>query len=654
MRLPAILSVTLLPSFMVLANGQPPIHTQTVPIIQIKQDQFRDLNRNGKLDPYEDWRITPLERAQDLVQRMTLAEKVGAMMHASAPSVQSALGVGTHYDLKKLAYMIQHKHINTMITRLKGNDPALLAKQNNALQTLAEQTRLGIPVTISTDPRNAYHYATHQDIDSSAAGRFSKWPQFIGFGAINDPQLTRQYGNMIRQEYRAVGITEALSPQADMASEPRWPRINGTFGANSRTVHDMVESYIEGIQAGPDGLNRHSVISVVKHWVGYGAAKNGWDSHNYYGRFANFQDNNLKTHIYPFTGAFSAHVASVMPTYSILQGIKVNGRSIEQVGAGFSHYLLTELLRHRYHFNGVILSDWLITSDCKATCRYGETANHPMKANDLGMSWGVSQLTPTQRFAKAINAGVDQFGGVDTPQPIIKALKDKLISIKKINQAVIKIMEQKFAIGLFESPFVKPDQAKKVLKQSSHQHLANQAQARALVLLKNSLHLLPLKKGSKVYLYHIQADIARKQGLIVVDSPNLADVAIMRIEAPFRHPHNHYFFGARQHEGSLDYSNHNPEFRALLKISQHCPTIVSVYLDRPAILTKIEHLANTLIGNFGVSDKVLLESLSGKHHFTGKLPFEMPASMQAVRQQHSDRPHDSLHPLYPIGYGLSL
>ena len=647
------LPLALLPLSIMAATQQPKLTYENAPILTVNQLQFKDLNRDGILNPYEDWRQSIEVRAKDLVARMTLAEKAGAMMHASAPSPESVLGRGPVYDFTQLTKMIQHDNVNAMITRLDGDDPARFATQNNKLQALAEQSRLGIPVTVSTDPRNAYHYSTHDDIDSAAAGKFSQWPESPGFGAINDPELTRQYADILRQEYRAVGITEALSPQADIASEPRWARINGTFGEDPQVIHDMVEAYVEGMQNGRTGLNAGSVITVVKHWVGYGAAKDGWDSHNSYGRFADFEDNNLQEHIYPFEGAFDANVASIMPTYSILQGVKVDGKPIEQVGAGFSHYLLSELLRDQYHFKGVVLSDWLITADCNDSCQQGAPKGKEGRPEDLGMSWGVRDLSIEQRFAKAVKAGVDQFGGVADPQPIIQSVKDGLLTQHDIDHAVTKIMEQKFATGLFEAPFVDASIASKSLGAPQNQAIADEAQARSLVLLKND-HLLPLTSGTKVYLYNIEPEAATAAGLTVVTTPEAADVALVRAEAPFTHPHPNYFFGVRQHEGPLNFDSSNPDYKMIQSLSKKLPTVVNIYLDRPAILSQIQPSSGAILANFGANDQVLMNAITGKHTVSGKLPFELPSSMKSVKAQHSDKPHDSSNPLYPIGFGLTL
>jgi len=257
---------------------------RSAPLLTANGLKFKDLDRNGKLDPYEDWRLPAEVRAADLVQRMSLEELAGLMVHGTLPSSGplAPLGVGKEYDLVKVRQLIEGGHVSAFITRLNGSAGSF-AKQNNEVQAIAESSRWGIPVTISSDPRHHFDQvlgATMQD------RTFSMWPEALGFAAANDPALARRFGDIVRQEYEAVGIRESLAPQADLATEPRWARINGTFGEDADTAKRMVEAYVAGIQNGADGLNAGSVIAVVKHWVGYGAAKDGWDSHNYYGRFA--------------------------------------------------------------------------------------------------------------------------------------------------------------------------------------------------------------------------------------------------------------------------------------------------------------------------------------------------------------------------------
>jgi beta-glucosidase len=380
---------------------------RSVPLITVGGLQFKDLNRNGKLDRFEDWRLSPEERADDLLLRLSIADMAGIMVHGTLPAVggaEAGIGHGTVYDSAKSREFIAKMRINTFITRL-GGDPKKIAEANNQMQEIAESTPFAIPLTISTDPRNSFLYVPGASVET---GSFSKWPEPTGFAAINDPELTRHYADIVRREYMAVGIREALSPQADLATEPRWARLNGTFGEDAEVAYAQVEAYVEGMQNGKIGLTPDSVVTVVKHWVGYGAQKDGWDSHNYYGRFSAITNAELAYHIKPFLGAFDAHVAAVMPTYSILENVSVNGQPLEKVGAGFNRPLLTDLLRDTYGFQGVVVSDWGIASDCNAACRDGVAAGQKPGREDIAMSWGVTQMTRADRFAKAIGPALSR------------------------------------------------------------------------------------------------------------------------------------------------------------------------------------------------------------------------------------------------------
>ncbi|WP_437608812.1 glycoside hydrolase family 3 protein [Erwinia sp. V71] len=640
--------ITSLFSPLVSANiTQPDLGVKNKPLLHIGSLTFKDLNQDGRLNPYEDWRLTPQQRAQDLVKRMTRAEKAGLMMHGSAPSPGSVIGAGSVYDLPAAQKMIVQEQVRSLITRLSGRNPQQMAEENNKLQQIAESSRLGIPLTISSDPRNSFEYLTGASVD---AGLFSKWPETLGIAAVGDESLARQYGDIIRQEYRAVGINEALSPQADIATEPRWARINGTFGEDAELTKRMVRGYITGIQKGTSGVGNDSVAAIVKHWVGYGAAKDGWDSHNAYGKYAAFSGDHLERHIYPFTGAFEAGVAGVMPTYSILQGASWQGKAIEPVAAGFNHFLLTGLLRGQYHFNGIILSDWLITSDCNQVCEQGAPAGE--KPVPEGMPWGMENATVQQRFVKAVQAGVDQFGGVTDSAVIVAAVQQGEIAQARIDASVEKLLTQTFALGLFEQPYVDAARAAQVVGNPAAQQAADEAQARSLVLLQNQ-GVLPLRQGMKIWLSGVDKQAAQQAGLVVVDEPQQADIALVRTSAPFEQPHRNYFFGSRHHEGSLAFKDDNADYQKIQQVSRVVPTIVTVYLDRPAILTNVQTLSKGLIANFGVSDTVLLQKMLSLEAWRGRLPFELPSSMDAVLKQQSDVAADSEKPLYPLGFGLA-
>ena len=622
----------------------PPIQSSSAPVLTIAGRRFRDLNRNGKLDPYEDWRLSPGARAADLVAQMTLAEKAGAAVHGTAPMAGGPMASGPAYDSVAAAAMILGHSVNSLITRMAAA-PGALAAQNNLLQRVAERGRLGIPLTISTDPRSHYHAVAGASVSASG---FSQWPEPLGLGALDDPSLVKRFASIVRAEYRAAGITMALSPQADLATEPRWSRISGTFGESPERVGALVKAYVQGLQGSATHLTRDGVATIVKHWVGYGASENGFDGHNYYGRFARFPGARFADHVTPFLGAFSSGVVGVMPTYAILGGLSIDGKPIEPVGAGFNRQLLTEQLRGRYHFKGMVVSDWGITRDCTEPCRTGVPRQQPQQ---IAGSWGVESLTVVQRFAKGMNAGIDQFGGVNEGTPFEEAVTSGLLAQARLNDAVRRIMAVKFELGLFENPYVDTARATRMGAATSSQREADAAQARSLVILENARgkRILP-GAGAKVFLSGVDATVAMARGYRVVANASDADVAVIRIKAPYQTLHPGYFFGSFQHEGDLDFKAADSSLVLVAATAARVPTIVVVYLDRPAILTPLVPLAKTLIAEFGVSDGALFDALTGKVAPVGRLPFELPRSMDAVRQQQPDVPHDSKSPLYPIGY----
>ncbi|MXP27065.1 glycoside hydrolase family 3 protein [Altererythrobacter indicus] len=626
--------------------------SRSKPILMADGIRYRDLDGSGTLTPYEDWRLSPEQRARDLVARMTVEEKVGALLHASLRGAGGSFDTSADaYDLAQLEEMVSQKHISSVITRLVA-EPEQFARQNNAVQEVAERSRLGIPMTISSDPRNHFQYTEGA---SNIGGGFSQWPESLGLAALGDVGVVREFADIARQEYRAVGIQMTLSPQADLSTEPRWPRQTGTFGSDPAVVSAMVGAYVAGFQGGDDGVSRDGVIAIVKHWAGYGAQPEGFDGHNYYGRYAVLPGKTIDPHFAAFDGAFAAHVGGIMPAYPVLQQVVLDGKPLEQVAPGFNTQMLQEELRQKRHYKGIILSDWLVTSDCNEYCR-NPTKEHPQQIFDVATSWGVTELTQEQRYAKGLNAGLDQFGGVEDPQPLLKALKDGLITEARIDQSVERLMVSKFELGLFDNPYVVPEQASQILGNADHLAQAEKVQAQAQVLLQNKGNLLPMAsvKGKRVWLSGMDSAAATAMGLSVVNDPAEADFAIIRASTPHEMLHPYFFFGSRQHEGRLDFRAGDPAYDALVKAkAAGLPSVFAIFLDRPAILTNVIDKADVVLGNFGASDEAVLSAITGKVHARGHLPFELPSSMKAVEQQNPAIANDSAAPLFPVGSGLS-
>jgi beta-glucosidase len=611
--------------------------------------QAADLNHNGRLDTYENPRAPVEKRLDDLIGQMTLAEKVGTLLHGTLPLVPGKGGQApAAYNLDALRKLLAENKVNSFITRITL-PPADFAAADNAVQQAARETRLGIPVTISTDPRNHFNSVIGA---SNSAGAFSRWPEFLGMGALDDPATTRRFGQVVAAEYRAVGIQMALGPQVDLFTEPRWGRGVSTFGSDYRKVSVQAGAYIEGLQGGADGVHRGSVLAVTKHWAGYGAQPDGLDGHNAYGARAVTDQKNFELHVAAFDGALAAHTAGIIPAYPVIIGPSVDGKPLERVGPGFSHQMLTDLLRGTKGYRGLILSDWNITADCGPDCE-GPTREHPQGVRAIAMPWGVETLTTQERFVKGIDAGIDQFGGTDDPAPLLAAVHEGKVTPGRIDQSVRQVLRLKFELGLFDNPFVDPARAKSVVGSAASQAIADKAQREAMVLLKNADAVLPLHRGTRVWLSGINAAAARAGGLVVVDRPEQAQVALVRTTSPAEMLHPWHFFGAHQAEGRIDLRTGDEGFDALMAGSARVPAVLAVDMIRPTVLTAAKPHAAAMLALFGASDAALVDVLTGKAAPKGHLPTELPRSMQAVVEQDPAAADDSVDPLFPRGFGLN-
>lgn len=590
---------------------------------------FRDLNKNGKLDPYEDPRRPIEERVEDLLQQMTLEEKAGMLF-------QTMMFINKDGTLKEKMGIIPLPQASDMIARrlmnhfnlLEGTDPRHLAEWHNRIQKLAEQTRLGIPVTVSTDPRHAF---TQNPLTSMTGGGFSQFPEQTGLAATRDVNLVQKFGDIARQEYLAVGIRLALHPMADLATEPRWARSNGTFGEDAELSAAMTAAYILGFQGAT--LGKDSVACMTKHFPGAGPQKDGEDAHFNFGREQVYPGNNFDYHLKPFEAAFKAETAQIMPYY----GMPV-GTPLEEVGFGFNKGVITDLLRGTYGFDGVVCTDWGLLTSMRL---FGRDVM-PARA------WGVEHLSLAERAQKIIEAGADQFGGEACPEVVIQLVREGKVSEERIDQSVRRLLRDKFRLGLFDNPFVDVEAAEKIVGQPEFQKVGELAQRKSIVLLKNDKQTLPLKSGLKIYVENIKPEAIKKYGEVVTDVSK-ADIAILRLNAPYEPRKG--FLERLFHAGDLDFKE--PEKSRILKMLSQVPTVVDIYLDRPAVIPEIAEKSVALMANFGANDEAVLDIIFGKFAPQGKLPFELPSSMEAVRKQKEDMPYDSENPLFEYGHGLN-
>ena len=599
-----------------------------VEILNINGNSFRDLNKNNILDIYEDHRLDSKVRTEDLLNKMTIEEKIGQMFHP--PFVLNPDIWMLIYEVAIRGNQLTESQIlfdNITHFNLYGNpSPETLAKEINNFQKVASRTRLGIPITISSDP--IHEVPKGGGVASFSVDGFSKWPSQLGFAATNNTDIVKKFAEIAKEEYLAVGIRTALHPMSDLATEPRWARNFGTFGSNAQKSSEMTLAYMNGFQG--DEINRESVLTMVKHFPGGGPQKDGLDAHLFSGKDQIYPGNNFDYHLIPFKEAVKNNLKVIMPYY----GIPID-QTEENVAMAFNKYILSDLLREDIGFNGVICSDWGIIT---------------------GRHWGVNDLSIEERYKKSINAGIDQFGGETDTSYLIKLVRENKILESRIDNSVRRILINKFDLGLFDDPFVDENNLEKKVNTLRNINAGLDAQRKSLVLLENN-GLLPLKKESKIYLDGLDKNIGKRFGNVVND-PSEADIIIMYI---------HTVFNGNQESGlnrifdnflSTLFPNGDLRFNDEIKnkideYSKLKELIVVVDLNRPAILEYIKESSSGVIATFGVLDQVIFEGIYGEFNPSGKLPFEIPSSMDAVYNQKEDLPDDSINPTYEFGYGIS-
>lgn len=576
--------------------------------------------------PWLDASLPVDDRVQLLLDEMTVEEKAGLFFHTmiAIGDLDEANPIFGTPSAREFIDVKQMTHFNLLGAAPTGRE---IAAWQNELQRLAASTRLGIPVTLSTDPRHSF---SENPGASILAGPFSQWPETLGLAATRDPELVERFADIARQEYTAVGLRVALHPQVDLATEPRWARQTATFGEDAELAGILGAAYIRGFQGASFGQG--SVSTMTKHFPGGGPQKDGEDPHFPYGREQVYPGGAFELHLKPFQDALAAGTRQMMPYY----GMPV-GTEYEEVGFGFNRSVITGLLRERFGFDGLVCTDWGLINDA-------EIFGQPFPAR----AWGVEHLTPRERMIKVLDAGADQFGGEDCPELLVELVADGSISEHRLDVSARRILREKFELGLFEDPFVDEDAADEIVGRADFRAAGEAAQRASITVLTNT-GALPFTVGLKLYVEGIDPAVATSYGEVVED-PRDADLAVIRIQAPFEQRDTTFenFF----HAGSLDFADevvdHVRELAAVV------PTVVDVLADRPPILQPITDLASAVTVNWGVSGAALLDVLSGVVSAEGRLPFDLPRSMRAVVDSRPDVPFDTEDPLFRFGHGLSL
>lgn len=643
---------------------QPVLGHRTVEILKVGKLEFKDLNKNRKLDKYEDWRLPVDKRIKDLVSKMTLEEKIGFMIMSTTrmagdysfqqnpPKAEITSGFNEE-DLVQTTNMFTRKPLPIPTMTAAGTTKAVLtynlrhfilrantnaktmAEWSNNLQALSESSRLGIPSTVASNPRN--HVTMDNSIGlSMGTTAFSKWPGELGLAAMRDLKLTREFAEIAAREWTSVGLRKGYMYMADLATEPRWQRIEGTFGENADLASDMIREVVLGFQGSK--LNNHSVAMTTKHFPGGGPQVGGQDPHFEWGKDQHYPGGMLEYHLKPFKAAIDAGTSSIMPYYAIPIGTKY-----EEVGFSYNKSIINDLLRVKMGFKGIINSD-----------------TGPI---DM-MPWGVENLTIPERYQRAIECGVDLFAGTADPAVLLETVKNGLVTEVRINESVARLLKEKFELGLFENPYVDPYAAEKIVGNVDFQKKADSALRKSIVLLRNDASVLPLAKGTKVY-FETCYDNGRtktpntvfkpepnKWNLEFVSTKEEADIVLLWII-----PNNGGLFGSTPAPIELGLSKNKVDVVHINEIKGSKPTIVVINYTSPWVIDEIDNgNLKTVLATFGTTADALLDVVSGKYNPSGKMPFTTPVSMKAVLENQSDVPgylKPKEYSLFKFGDGLS-
>lgn len=683
-----------------------------VKIIETDGKAFKSFDGSDRLLPYEDWRLPAEERARDLASRLSIDEIAGLMLYspqvklpmpndtyngvAFAESGKNADNLSDGHIRCLLDDNVRHLLVSTFPT------PEIAAKWNNKVQALIEGHTHGIPANNSSDPRHSAF--SDAEFSPGNGGNISLWSNMLGLAATFDPETVKEFAQIASEEYRALGIATALSPQADLGTDPRWYRYSSTFGPEPRLVTDLTRAYCDGFQTSDEkdevekgsGWGRKSVNTMVKHWPGGGSGEGGRDAHYGNGKFAVYPGNCFPLHKQPFLkGAFqlegkTGKASAVMPYYTISYN-----QTDENVGNGFNRDIILNQLRNEVGYDGVICTDWLITHD----------EIHP--GVHSGKPWGVEKMTEAERHYKALLAGIDQFGGNNKKAPVLEAYQmfvkeyGEEFARKRFEESACRLLKNIFRTGLFENPYVDVEKAKSTVGNPEFMKKGYEQQLRSIVMLKNSGKLLPISKTKKVYIPQRKSPAGpnywrQEQPERIYDpvpdsilgsyyektvNPKEADFAIVFIESPHSYlmgydpedlkkggngyipislQYNDYTAtGARETSiaggdpfeefTNRSYKNKTAHtinkcdlelLEATRKAMGTKPVVLVLMMSNPTVMSEIEPLADAILVGFDVQAQAYMDIISGNFEPSGLLPLQLPANMDAVEKHCEDKPRD--------------
>lgn len=612
--LAALVGLTMLPAACAeTALEQPVLGARVKEIIEVDGYQFKDLNDNGELDPYEDWRLSAQERAEDLLSRMDATQKAAQMVHLTLVSKKD-----DWFNESNVGFALVYEYIFDSATEA--------AQRTNEIQELSESAPLGIPVILS--------------MDTEAGAAFVRdatfLPDEINQGAANDADLVRRLNEVLREELMAVGVRMALSPDADLITDPRWGRNQECYSEDTEVVQTLIVAAIEALQGGST-LTEDSVIATVKHFPGSGGQTDGVD-----GTPLTIQEDSIDLHLAGFKAAIEAGVAAVMP-YGYSTVPYLGGDAVEN-SADQSAAVMTDLLRGELGYTGIIQTDW-----------------------------GLN-------FVGAANAGADILGGagVRSTRQLLEGVDEE-----RLTDACRRILIAKFQLGIFENPYVDEENAAAVLGSEEHRAVAKEAAARSFTLLKYE-NATPLAGQKLIVAGELAQDVrALNSGWTAKDPIELAGTSILEAFQNKAGAENvTYIAEAAEVPADLGGTTaivvigeasgtHEPAWGTeTLEFPQEQVDLVKalkdaganvievVLMNRAYVMTEMVELADSVMLAYrpGVTcgAQAVVEALYGETAITGKTPFQLPRTMEQVLSQREDLPKDIEDPLFEYGFGIEV
>ena len=622
---------------------QPVLAPRVKSIIEADGYQFIDLNGNGTLDVYEDWRLDADTRAADLVSQMTVREKIAQMQHPTylpradgkiAPYLQKYC---TDYGIGML-----------LIRELNSVETA--ATTMNTVQEYAEASRLGVPVLVSMDSVHGLSYVSGATVTGHN----------LALAATRDEEMVTKLAEIARDEHIAIGVRMTLSPESDIASEPRWGRVMETFGEDPDLVTQMVRAQIVAFQNGEDGLNPDGIVACIKHFPGAGPQMDGKDTSPIVS-----DEETLQIHLKPYYAAIDVNVGSVMPYYSVPLALDMENSAIGSKAA------LQDLLREQMGFEGIIQTDW-------------------------GMIWAIQEGLGTMTGEEvsdeeAIIIGVTQsrVDGIGGESIRLIDQMEEMTEEGKIDEDILtaaatRIVKAKFQLGVFENPYCDVEYAVSFVGNEEHTKVNLEAAEKAMTLLKNDGALpLTANVGQKILVcgpragdmmslvggwsseqegLTIAAAVAEYAGendtvtyiaddvTAIAEAAKDADVVIVSVGEP-----------SYQHDppwsyDTLEITASQQEILEAVKANTNGQIITVVTGGRPYILTWCDENTNAILEAYYPGQQggiAIAETLFGLNNPTGKTPLQFPRDMESVNDQSGDVSFDLENPLYDYGWGLS-